>query len=208
MKRAHLARILIARVEHACSPQTAHPKELAVASEVAAWREREAQTRDVPRDACSSELVGDIAVQAPATIERARSLRSLPKGRARAGEAIVEAVKARLARDARTLPKLDLHKPRQRPRDRRAPQGASAHDLGAPWRRRQGDRTTDDLDRIAADDRPMCRRCTAGARELSARRRSPSSTDVWRWRWKGRVVTVDKDKDKKLTPSAWRRGAP
>ena len=120
------------------------PKELAVLIEVAAWREREAQTRDVPRGrVLKDDVIGDIAVQAPTTIERLGSLRSLPKGfeRSRWGEAIVEAVKRGLARDAKTLPKLDHHKPtRQRPGDRGTAQGAAAHDLGAPRRRRQGDR--------------------------------------------------------------------
>src|SRR6266700_4812090 len=72
------------------------PKELAVLIEVAAWREREAQTRDVPRSrVLKDDLVGDIAVQAPATIERLGSLRSLPKGfeRSKWGEAIVDVVK-------------------------------------------------------------------------------------------------------------------
>src|SRR6266851_10267333 len=53
------------------------PKELAVLVEVAAWREREAQARDVPRSrVIKDDLIGDIAVQAPTTIERLRGLRS------------------------------------------------------------------------------------------------------------------------------------
>ena len=78
------------------------PKELAVLIEVAAWREREAQTRDVPRGrVIKDELIGDIAVQAPTTIERLGHLRSLPKGfeRSRWGEQIVDAVKRGLERD-------------------------------------------------------------------------------------------------------------
>jgi len=55
------------------------PKELAVLVEVAAWREREAQARDVPRSrVIKDDVIGDIAVQAPTTIERLGGLRSLP----------------------------------------------------------------------------------------------------------------------------------
>src|SRR3954464_12504894 len=57
------------------------PKELAVLIEVAAWREREAQTRDVPRSrVLKDDTIGDIATQAPTTPERLAALRSLPKG--------------------------------------------------------------------------------------------------------------------------------
>ncbi|MGA8469477.1 MAG: ribonuclease D, partial [Pseudolabrys sp.] len=57
------------------------PKELAVLMEVAAWREREAQTRDVPRGrVIKDDVIGDIAVQVPTSIERLGHLRSLPKG--------------------------------------------------------------------------------------------------------------------------------
>ncbi|MGB8678234.1 MAG: ribonuclease D, partial [Pseudolabrys sp.] len=68
------------------------PKELAVLMEVAAWREREAQTRDVPRGrVIKDDVIGDIAVQAPTSIERLGHLRSLPKGfeRSRWGEQII-----------------------------------------------------------------------------------------------------------------------
>src|SRR6201989_749670 len=91
------------------------PKELAVLIEVAAWREREAQTRDVPRSrVLKDDTIGDIAVQAPTTTERLAGLRSLPKGfeRSKWGEAIVEAVRQGLARDPKTLPRLGRPQPR------------------------------------------------------------------------------------------------
>src|SRR5271155_4986603 len=84
------------------------PKELAILIEVAAWREREAQTRDVPSSrVLKDEVIGDIAVQAPTTTEKLKNLRSLPKGfeRSRWGEAIVAAVERGLERDLRTLPR-------------------------------------------------------------------------------------------------------
>src|SRR4029077_18766066 len=53
------------------------PKEVAVLMEVAAWRELEAQTRDVPRGrVLKDDTIGDIAVQAPISIERLGTLRS------------------------------------------------------------------------------------------------------------------------------------
>lgn len=89
------------------------PKDLAVLMEVAAWREQEAQTRDVPRSRIlKDDTVGDIATQAPNSIERLANLRSLPKGfdKSKWGQDIVAAVKRGLERDPSKLPKLD--KPR------------------------------------------------------------------------------------------------
>src|SRR6202035_504572 len=86
------------------------PKELAVLIEVATSREREAQSRDVPRGrVLKDEAIGDIATHAPTTPERLASLRSLPRGfeRSRWGTEILEAVKRGLARDPAELPRLE-----------------------------------------------------------------------------------------------------
>jgi ribonuclease D len=132
------------------------PKELAILMEVAAWREREAQTRDVPRSrVLKDDAIADIAMQAPGTIERLAQLRSLPKGfeRSRWGEQIIEAVKRGLARDPKTLPRMD--------RSRSAPNGAATVELLKVLLRMTSEShgvaakviaTVDDLDRIAADD--------------------------------------------------------
>ncbi|HET7166882.1 MAG TPA: ribonuclease D [Pseudolabrys sp.] len=132
------------------------PKELAILIEVAAWREREAQTRDVPRGrVIKDEVIGDIAVQAPTTIERLGHLRSLPKGfeRSRWGEQIIDAVKRGIERDHKTLPRLDRFRP--------AANGAAIVELLKVLLRMTAERhgvaakviaTVDDLDRIAADD--------------------------------------------------------
>jgi ribonuclease D len=132
------------------------PKELAILIEVAAWREREAQSRDVPRGrVLKDDVIGDIAVQAPTTVERLGNLRSLPKGfeRSKWGEAIVEAVKRGLARDLKTVPKID--------RPKGAPNGQATVELLKVLLRMTAERhgvaakviaTMDDLDRIVADD--------------------------------------------------------
>jgi ribonuclease D len=132
------------------------PKELGVLIEVAAWREREAQTRDVPRGrVLRDDVLGDIAVQAPTTTDKLAALRSLPKGfeRSKWGQDIVAAVKQGLARDPKTLPRLD--------RAKSAPNGAATVELLKVLLRMTSERhgvaakviaTVDDLDRIAGDD--------------------------------------------------------
>src|SRR5271170_7957402 len=146
------------------------PKDLAVLIEVAAWREREAQSRDVPRSrVLKDDAIADIAVQAPTTIEKLQNLRSLPKGfeRSRWGEAIVAAVTRGLERDPKTLP-LQARTPT-------APNGAATVELLKVLLRMVSERhhvaakviaTVDDLERIAGDDAADVAALTGWRREL------------------------------------------
>ncbi len=132
------------------------PKELAVLMEVAAWREQEAQGRDVPRSrVLKDDTVGDIATHAPTSLERLANLRSLPKGfdRSKWGTDIIAAVQRGLARDPATLPKIE--KPRNNSN------GAAIVELLKVLLRMTSERhavaskviaTVDDLEQIAADD--------------------------------------------------------
>ena len=86
------------------------PRELAVLIELAAWREREAQARDVPRGrVLKDDAVMDVVSAAPRSPESLGQLRSIPSGyeRSRAGAEIVAAVERGLARDPKTLPALE-----------------------------------------------------------------------------------------------------
>jgi ribonuclease D len=132
------------------------PKELAVLIEVAAWREQEAQSRDVPRGrVLKDDVVGDIATHAPTSLEKLANLRSLPKGfdRSKWGSDIVAAVQRGLARDLSALPKIE--KPRGNSN------GAAIVELLKVLLRMTSERhavaskviaTVDDLEQIAADD--------------------------------------------------------
>ena len=173
------------------------PKELGVLIEVAAWREREAQSRDVPRSrVLKDDVLGDIAVQAPTTIERLGHLRSMPKGfeRSRWGDAIIEAVRRGIDRDPKTLPRLDRFRP--------APNGAATVELLKVLLRMTAESngvaakviaTVDELDRIAADDEADVPSLKGWRRELFgdkalALKHGKLALAVD----KGRVITVDK----------------
>jgi ribonuclease D len=85
-------------------------KSLAVLLELAAWRERLAQSLDVPRGrVLRDDALYDIANQVPASAEALGQLRTLSDGFARSQRAkeILEAVKTGLARDPKTLPKIE-----------------------------------------------------------------------------------------------------
>jgi ribonuclease D len=90
------------------------PKQLAVLMELAAWREREAQTQDVPRARIlKDEALYDIASQAPRNVEDLGSLRTLHNGFARSmrGRAVLEAVSRGLDRDPKTVPPIERGEP-------------------------------------------------------------------------------------------------
>jgi len=85
------------------------PKELAVLMEITAWREREAQSRDVPRQrVLKDDAIAELARTQPKTADALGSLRALPRGfeRSKSGEAVLAAIAAGLARDPKTLPKI------------------------------------------------------------------------------------------------------
>ena len=133
------------------------PKELAVLMTVAAWREREAQARDVPRSrVLKDDSLFDIALTGPKTVEALGAMRSIPKGweRSRDGVALVEAVVAGLAIDPRTLPPIEKHRPQSQSQSATVEllkvllkMVAEKHHVAA-----KVVATSDDLDRIAEDD--------------------------------------------------------
>ena len=89
-------------------------KALAVLMELAAWRDRLAQTQDVPRGRIlRDEALYDIANQAPTSPEQLGELRTLSDGFSRSARAkeIIEAVKRGLARDFKLLPPLPQGQP-------------------------------------------------------------------------------------------------
>jgi len=133
------------------------PRDLAVLMELAAWREHEAQTRDVPRSrVLKDDILIEIALAAPRTPETLGDLRSFPRGmeRSRAGVEILTAIERGLARDPKTLPKIE--------RERRGNGGGATVELLKVLLRQVAERqgvaakmiaTVDDLEALAADDR-------------------------------------------------------
>ena len=89
-------------------------KQLAVLMAVAAWREREAQARNVPRSRIlKDDAIAEIATQVPADLNALKSLRSLRKGYAgsRMGTAILKAVASGLETDLADIPALEGDEP-------------------------------------------------------------------------------------------------
>jgi ribonuclease D len=177
------------------------PRELAVLMEVAAWREREARARDVPRGrVLKDEVISDIAVHAPTTPERLAHLRSIPKGfeRSKWGVEILAAVERGLARDPATLPRME--------KTIAAPNGTATVELLKVLLRMTSERhgvaakviaTVDDLDRIAADDEADVPALKGWRRELFgdkalALKHGKLCLAVE----KGRVVTVERGESK------------
>ncbi len=88
--------------------------ELAILIEVAAWRERTAQSQDVPRARIiKDDMIYDVINQKPTTIGDLGQLRTVHEGFARSsrGRELVEAVKIGLARPVEELPALEISQP-------------------------------------------------------------------------------------------------
>lgn len=132
------------------------PRELAILMELASWRERQAQSRDVPRSrVLKDDALIDIVQRAPRSESDLGELRSIPRGfeRSQSGVEILAAVERGLERDHKTLPRLD------RPQQRNA--NGAVLDLLRVLLKAVSDServapkiiaTIDDLEAIAADD--------------------------------------------------------
>ncbi|MCW2276085.1 ribonuclease D [Rhodoblastus acidophilus] len=132
------------------------PRDLAVLMELAAWREQEAQTRDVPRSrVLKDDILMEIALAAPRTLEALGNLRAFPRGmeRSRSGAEIIAAIERGLERDPKTLPKIE--------RERRSNGAGATVELLKVLLRQVAEAqgvaakmiaTTDELEALANDD--------------------------------------------------------
>jgi ribonuclease D len=97
------------------------PVELCVLQHVAAWREREAKARNVPRGrVLKDDALYEIAQQQPKDAEALSRLRTIPRGweRSQQGATLVEIVNEALETPKDAMPRL--------PRQKQAPEGAQA----------------------------------------------------------------------------------
>jgi len=97
------------------------PVELCVLQHVAAWREREARARNVPRGrVIKDDAIYEIAQQQPVDSEALSRLRTIPRGweRSQQGATVVEIVNEALETPKEAMPRL--------PRQKQAPEGAQA----------------------------------------------------------------------------------
>ncbi len=87
---------------------------VAILMQVAAWREREAQKRNVPRNrVVKDDALMEIAAHAPKGPDDINNLRGLPNGfgRSSAGKSLLEAVKLGVDTDPSTVPKVKRNQP-------------------------------------------------------------------------------------------------
>jgi ribonuclease D len=91
-------------------PKNPKPRYLAVLKEVAAWREREAQKRDIPRNRIiRDESVVEIAAHPPRTLDDMSRLRGMSKGFAegRLGQDLLNAIERGIALPDAQIPRID-----------------------------------------------------------------------------------------------------
>jgi ribonuclease D len=133
------------------------PRDLAVLIELAAWREHEAQSRDVPRSrVLKDDILTEVALAAPRSSDALGNLRAFPRGmeKSRAGVDILAAIERGLARDPKTLPKIG--------RERRGNGGGATVELLKVLLRQVAEKegvaakmiaTTEELEALACDDK-------------------------------------------------------
>jgi ribonuclease D len=137
--------------------------------ELAAWREAEAQARDVPRGrVLKDDVLVEIASAAPKSADELGNLRAFPRGmeRSRAGTDILAAVQRGLARDPKTLPKIE--------RERRNGNGATVELLKVLLRQvsevhgvaAKMIATVEDLETLAANNRAKIPALSGWRREI------------------------------------------
>mgnify|MGYP001033862877 CR=1 FL=1 len=135
--------------------RTASRRFVAMLATLAAWREREAQTRDIPRSrVLKDDALLEIAAHPPETADALERMRAIPKGFAtsRYGKALLDAI--REGREA--SPPADM--PAERPRRKREPSQAAIDLLKTLLRLRADEArvaprliaNADDIDRLAA----------------------------------------------------------
>ncbi|MGB0575579.1 MAG: ribonuclease D [Alphaproteobacteria bacterium] len=136
-----------------------NPRMLAILREIAAWREEEAQSRDVPRNRITrDDSVIELAIQKPKTHEELKNMRGLHGGQTRGDSAnkILEAISRGLS-----LPKDDCPSP---PKSRgNFPKAGPAADLLKVLLKMKCEKhsvaqkliaNSDDIDELARNDNP------------------------------------------------------
>ncbi len=104
-------------------PRTTNKRFLAMLAAIAAWREREAQARDIPRGrVLKDEAISEIAAHPPESGEALEKVRAVPKGFANSkmGKGLVEAIEF-----GRTAPPPEGIESDRGPRRRREPSPAA-----------------------------------------------------------------------------------
>ena len=152
-------------------PRSNNPRFLGILREIAAWREREAQYRDIPRQRIlRDEALLEVASDPPDNAEQLSRVRGLSRGTAegRIGEGLLAAVVRAKALPADTLPQVEREAP--------LPRGmgplvellkvllklkCDEHDVAQKLVA-----NSSDLDQIAADDRAAVPALTGWRREI------------------------------------------
>ena len=159
---------------------------------LAAWRESEAQRRDVPRNrVLRDEAMNDIAAQQPATREELWNLRSLNRGHV--GKAVADALLEAVA-EARAAPASTWPEPRK-PRPAANHAGPAADLLKVLLKLRCEENgvaqklvaSAEDIEAIARDDAEV--RATQAGAEITARS-ARLKNGRSRWREAGGVRVI------------------